>query len=136
MDKYYFTYYQSLWKVEGLKLRKRPHSHFSVAFFCSHFVKMENIGFLIIFTILYDNSRILATLEAKSDKISNFWTFCTVILLNSVKGRCISWITVQNVQKLLILAVLASNVASILKNDKNEREADIFHFHKMWKNTM
>ena len=25
--------------------------------------------------------RILATLEAKTAKISNFWTFCTVILL-------------------------------------------------------
>ncbi len=77
------------------------------------------------------NLRILATLEAKNAKISNFWTFCTVILLILhvskihmtafwsmhllVKRRCISWITGQNVQNLLILAVLAISVASILK---------------------
>ncbi len=52
--------------------------------------------------------RILATLEAKTAKISNFWTFWPIIKL---RHR----ITVQNVQKLLILAVLASSVASILK---------------------
>ena len=49
--------------------------------------------------------RILATLEAETAKICNFWTFCTVILL----------ITGQNIQKLLIFYVLASSVASILK---------------------
>ncbi len=77
--------------------------------------------------------RILATLEAKRAQISNFWTFWSVIQLIHLllTSSCIdqkgviqifeTWsinrITVQNVQKLLILAVLASCVASILKEN-------------------
>ncbi len=57
--------------------------------------------------------RILATLEAKTAKISNFWIFWPVIRI--FETWSINRITVQNVQKLLILAVLASSVASILK---------------------
>ncbi len=78
--------------------------------------------------------RILATLEAKTAKIGNFWTFCTVILLIvqslhlHVKRRCISWITGQNVQKLLILAVLASSVASILNGKQCIYGNYIFRF--------
>ncbi len=91
--------------------------------------------------------RILATLEAKTAKISNFWTFWPVIQLIHLllTSRCtpfcptvhrckkcsdirifetwsINRITVQNVQKLLILAVLASSVASILKACKKRSQ--------------
>ena len=72
--------------------------------------------------------RILATLQAKTAQISNFWIFWPVIQLihrlftSGQNGVCpmvkiwsIGWITGQIVRNLLILAVLASSVASILK---------------------
>ena len=52
---------------------------------------------------------ILAIHELKTAKISSFWTFCRVILL-----ILHSWIIGQNVQKLLVRAVFASCIASIL----------------------
>ncbi len=72
------------------------------------------------------DTRILATLEATTAKMSNFWTFWPVIqpIHLILTSRCtpfwkhdwsINRITAQNVQKLLIWAVLASSVASILK---------------------
>ncbi len=48
-----------------------------------------------------------------------------------VKRWHISGITGQNIQKLLILAVLASSVASILKNSKPFAEAVIWEFRKL-----
>ncbi len=48
----------------------------------------------------------------KNSTTQRFWTFWPVIQL--VKWWSVSWITDQNVQKLLILAVFALSIASIL----------------------
>ncbi len=49
--------------------------------------------------------------EAKTTKISNFWTFWPIIQL--IKDGLLAY--GQNVQKLLIFAVFPSDIASILK---------------------
>ena len=66
---------------------------------------MMNLYLLEKYKWKWNVLRILATLEAKTAKISNFWRFWPVI----------KKVSLQNVQKLLIWAVLASSVASILK---------------------
>ncbi len=74
--------------------------------------------------------RIPDSYDAKIVKICNLWTFWPVIqLISSLfkKGFCrilkrwfISWITDQNVQKLQIFAILASQLSGILKAIKDK----------------
>ena len=62
--------------------------------------------------------RILAIYAAKNSKICNFWTFWPVILTDID----------QNIQKLLIFAVFASYIASILKSIKTVAHL-VAHFY-------